>query len=93
MSAPISNKTKKIVQETIKNIIKPGIPTDNPIHPIKFQRPPAGVQSRTIINILNQRGRLTRNQIYTLTSRDVFSSKVRLTKILRFLIAQKRVKV
>ena len=53
----------------------------------------AGGPTRTILNVLRQRGRLTRPQIYELTSRELIPSEARLRRHLQNLVAQKRVKV
>lgn len=53
----------------------------------------AGAPTRSILNALRQRGRLTRPQIFELTSRDLIPSKTRLRDHLQTLVAQKRIKV
>lgn len=53
----------------------------------------AGAPTRAILNALRQNGRLTRPQIFASTPRDLIPSIARLTRHLRALVAQKRVKV
>lgn len=53
----------------------------------------AGAPTRTILNALRQRGRLTRPQLFEITSRELIPSKSRLRDHLQTLVAQKRIKV
>jgi hypothetical protein len=52
-----------------------------------------GSKSRVILHLLREKGRLTRQQIFEMTPRDLISSKNQVTKLLQILAEQKRIKV
>lgn len=52
-----------------------------------------GVRTRHITNLLKEKGRLTRNELFELSSRDIIPTKSKLRNILDYLIAKRRVKV
>eukprot|EP01122_Echinamoeba_exundans_P001227 TRINITY_DN11225_c0_g1_i1.p1 TRINITY_DN11225_c0_g1~~TRINITY_DN11225_c0_g1_i1.p1 ORF type:complete len:186 (+),score=52.04 TRINITY_DN11225_c0_g1_i1:37-558(+) len=51
-----------------------------------------GAKTRVILHLLREKGRLTRQQIYEMTPRDLVSSKNQITKLLQILARQKRIK-
>lgn len=53
----------------------------------------AGAPTRSILNALRQRGRLTRPQLFSLTSRELIPTKTRLKDHLQTLVSQRRIKV
>lgn len=52
-----------------------------------------GAKTRHITNLLRDKGRLTRDELFELSSRDLIPSKSKLSEILQYLVANKRAKV
>jgi hypothetical protein len=52
----------------------------------------AGAPTRAILNVLRQRGRLTRPQLFAETPRELIPSITRLSRHLQTLVEQKRIK-
>lgn len=54
---------------------------------------PKGAKTRHILNLLKEKGRLTRDELFELSSRELIPSKSKLTSLLHYLVENKRAKV
>lgn len=61
--------------------------------PSKASKSISSIKTRHITNLLKEKGRLTRNELFELSSRDIIPTKSKLRNILDYLIENRRVKV